>query len=227
MDGTVPQTAPQALNLPQGSHVISVAPTYNGPPGVQYVFSGWSDGGASAHSITVGSGAVTYTASFNTQYQLTVSASPAAGGTVTPASGGFYASGTAVAIDATANSGYSFAGWTGGVTSPTTASTTVTMSGPEKVIANFSSASGTASGITVQTSPPGLQFSVDGGASQTAPQVVNLSQGWHAIAVATTQVGPDGGQYAFVDWSDRGSASHYINVGGGAATATATFEKLQ
>ena len=79
--------------------------TQAGTTGTQYVFTGWSDGGAASHSITVGASAATYTASFKTQYQLTISASPVAGGTVTPASGAFYDSGTVVNIQATANTG--------------------------------------------------------------------------------------------------------------------------
>src|ERR1019366_7719055 len=107
------QTAPQTLSLSQGSHTIAVASPQAGSAGTQYVFTGWSDGGAASHSITVGSSTATYTASFKAQYQLTISASPVAGGTVGSASGRFYASGTAVSINATANTGYSFTGWSG------------------------------------------------------------------------------------------------------------------
>ena len=53
----------------------------------------------------------TYTVSFTTQYQLTMSAGT--GGSVTPASGGFYDSGQRVAIDAAAGAGYRFSAWTG------------------------------------------------------------------------------------------------------------------
>ena len=76
--------------------------------------------------------------------------------------------------------------------------------------------------INIQTSPTGLQFSVDGGALQSAPQTLNLTGGNHAIAVATTQPGASGTQYAFSQWSDSGAASHTINVTG-PATYTATF----
>jgi hypothetical protein len=59
---------------------------------------------------------------------------------VTPATGSYYASGTVVNISATASTGYAFSSWTGTVASPSSASTTVTMSGPESVVANFISA---------------------------------------------------------------------------------------
>ncbi len=106
--------------------------------GTQYVFTGWSDGGAASHNIAVGASAATYTASFETQYQLTISASPAAGGTVTPTTGTFYNAGTVAPIAATANAGYVFSGWTGPVASATSASTTVTMGAAESITANFS-----------------------------------------------------------------------------------------
>lgn len=77
-----------------------------------------------------------------TQYQLTIAASPAAGGTVTPSSGAAFAAGTVEPITAAANSGYQFSGWTGPVANANSASTTVTMNGPETVTANFTSVSG-------------------------------------------------------------------------------------
>jgi YD repeat-containing protein len=141
VDGGFVQTAPQTLNLPQGAHIIAVPTTQAGVAGTQFVFTSWSDSGAASHSITVGPVAATYTATFQTQYQLTISASPAAGGTITPASGAYYNSGTVVSIAATANNGYSFTNWGGNVASPGSATTSVTMSGPQAITANFAAVS--------------------------------------------------------------------------------------
>ena len=138
VDGGAVQTAPQTLNLAKGSHCIAVTTIQAGRAGTQYAFTEWSDGEAAAHSITVVA-AATYTAGFKTQYQLTTAASPAAAGVVTPASGGFYDSGTAVPISAAANGGYSFSNWTSSVANANSASTTVTMSAPEAAAANFNS----------------------------------------------------------------------------------------
>ncbi len=138
VDGGTPQTA-SPVSLTPGQHSIAVA-TQPGATGTQYVFASWSDKGAASHTITVGASPATYTATFTTQYQLTISASPAGSGTVTPATGGFYNSGASVAIGATASSGSSFANWTGPAANPNSASTTVTMSAPEAVTANFSTA---------------------------------------------------------------------------------------
>src|ERR1035438_1995060 len=87
--------------------------------------------------------------------------------------------------------------------------------------------SGLATSITIQTSPSGLQFSVDGGPSQTAPQTLDLSQGSHTIAVASPQAGGSGTQYVFTSWSDGGAASHSITVGTSPATYTASFKRSE
>jgi hypothetical protein len=78
--------------------------------------------------------------------------------------------------------------------------------------------------VTVQTSPTGLQFSIDGGAPQTAPQTIALAAGPHTLAVATTIAGSPGTQYVFTAWSDNGSASHTIAPGATASTYTASFK---
>ncbi|HLJ49984.1 MAG TPA: alkaline phosphatase family protein [Bryobacteraceae bacterium] len=137
IDSGAALTSPQTLLLSPGSHNLAVAAVQPGSTGTQYQFTGWADGTQTAsRSITVGATAATYTANFATQFLLSISASPAAGGTVTPSSG-FYTAGTVVPITATPNAGYIFAGWTGPVVSPTSASTSVAMSVPATVVANF------------------------------------------------------------------------------------------
>lgn len=96
--------------------------------------------GAISHSITVPSTATTYTASFSAQYQLTTAANPSNGGTVSPPSGNFYAAGAIVPLTATPNAGFTFSNWTGNVANSTSPTTTVTMSAPESVTANFTPA---------------------------------------------------------------------------------------
>jgi hypothetical protein len=107
-----------------------------GTAGTQYVFTGWSDSGAASHSITVGSSPFTYTATFQTQYQLTTAASPSTGGTVTPASGTFQNTGSVVTVQAAANAGYQFANFSGALTGSGDPQN-VTMNGPANVVANF------------------------------------------------------------------------------------------
>ena len=194
IDGGAAQTTPQTLNLLPGSYTIAVATPQVPPPflfGTRVLFTSWSDGGAASHSITVGSSAATYTATFNQiQNELTISASPVAGGTVTPVSGGWYDQLTYVPIAAIANSGYGFASWSGvdlggSASDPVN---TAWMIGPVGLVANFLPLTAT----TIQTSPTGLQFTIDGGATHTAPRTLSLSQGSHTIAVMTPQAGTTG-----------------------------------
>ena len=137
VDGTT-YTSTQILTWTVGSsHTIATtSPQTTG--GTQNTFVSWSDDGAISHSVIAGSLAATDTATFNTSYQLTTAASPSSGGTVSPASGTFYAAGTQVNLSATPNSGYTFTSWTGNVASASSASTIVTMSAPQSVTANFS-----------------------------------------------------------------------------------------
>jgi len=225
-DGGTATAAPLVENwVPGSSHTIATTSPQSGAAGVQYVFSSWSDSGAISHGITVPSTATTYTASFNTQYQLTTQASPSADGTVTPASGGYYASGATIPVTATANAGFTFSNWTstgGTFDSTTAASTNFHMpAAPATVTGNFGSASVQ---ITITTSPANLLVSVDGGTSTPAPLVENWIIGSsHTIATTSPQSGGTGIQYVFSSWSDSGAISHSITVPSSPTTYTASF----
>ena len=184
-----------------------------------------SDGGAISHSITVPSTATTYTATFNTQYQLTTQASPPADGTVSPPSGNYYASGATIPVTATANAGFTFSNWisTGGTFDSTTSSSTNfhMPAAPVTVTGNFAAASVQ---ITVTTSPGNLLVSVDGGTFTAAPLVENWVIGSpHTIATTSPQSGGTGVQYVWSSWSDGGAISHSITVPSSATTYTASF----
>src|SRR5208282_2791318 len=89
-------TGPANFNWAVGSnHTVNVtSPQGSGP---QYVFASWSDSGAQSHTIVGPSSATTYTASFTTQYYLTMASGT--GGTASPASG-WYNAGQTVQISA-------------------------------------------------------------------------------------------------------------------------------
>jgi hypothetical protein len=138
-DGGSFVAAPLVETWNQGStHTIATTSPQSGGTGIQYVWISWSDNGVISHSITVPTTATTYTASFATQYQLATAANPSIGGSVTPTSGNYYNSGTVVPLTATPNTGYTFTNWTGNVANSTSASTTITMTAPQSVTANFS-----------------------------------------------------------------------------------------
>jgi List-Bact-rpt repeat protein len=147
VDGGAAQTAPQTLNLTQGTHTIAVPATQAGSPlgpvGTQYVFTGWSDGGAASHSIVVAGSEVTYTATFAVQYLLTTAVSPAGAGSVmaSPSSaGGYYNQGTSVQLTASASAGFQFISW-GGELSGSANPQSITMNAAYSVTVNFSAPS--------------------------------------------------------------------------------------
>jgi uncharacterized repeat protein (TIGR02543 family) len=232
VDGTAAGATPAVANLSQGGmHVLSVASATQHPqPGEQDVFLKWSDGTTStSDAITVPATAKTYTATFQTSYQLNIGASPAAGGAVTPATGNYNGSGTVVTIKATANAGYTFAGWTGNVADPTSATTTVTMNQPQTVTATFNSGLPTpevtwlpnplpgivdgtnlASSLTATASDPKTHVALAGtyaytanGTTVTAATV--LAPGNYNLSVAFTPADT-------VDYNTAGSATNTLTV---------------
>jgi uncharacterized repeat protein (TIGR02543 family) len=150
VDNGAAQSSPVSVSWQEGSsHTISTSsPQTSG--GTTYTFTSWSDSGVLSHSITVPQGGGTYTASFSS-YLLTTSASPTAGGTVSPPGGSYYAPGAVVNLVATPQTGYAFAGWTANVADQR-ASTTITMSSPQTVTALFSSVQVTATAFVYNRS---------------------------------------------------------------------------
>jgi Bacterial Ig-like domain (group 3)/FG-GAP-like repeat/Beta-propeller repeat/Divergent InlB B-repeat domain len=94
---------------PGDKHTLSVSSPQS-TASEQFVFTGWSDGGAATHVFTVPAGAATVTANFKVQYSFT--AYQGAGGTVTPA-GGFFDAGSPITVTATPDSGYAFLSFQG------------------------------------------------------------------------------------------------------------------
>ena len=125
------------------------------------MWTNWSDGGAISHTVAPTTNK-TYTATFRTQYYLTMT--HGTGGTVSPASG-WKNSGATVSISATPTNyqvSYSFTGWTGtgtGSYSGTNNPASITMNGPITETASFTQ---NPVQVTVQTNPAGLSFTVDG-----------------------------------------------------------------
>jgi hypothetical protein len=130
------QAATQFLNLTPGSHTINAPSPQSGAPGTQFVFTGWSDGGAAQHTITATGEPATYTAYFKAQYQLTTAVSPAGAGAVSPASGTYYDSGSQITVSATPIAPYVFTSWSGAA-SGTANSTQVILNVPQSVTAGF------------------------------------------------------------------------------------------
>lgn len=149
-----------------------------------------------------------------TEYTLSTTSVPAAGGTITGA--GTYASGTVVTLTASPASGYTFTGWSGDV-SGTASAVTVTMNASKSVTANFQ-ASSTGGNTTLRIEDNGTTglCSYDGAISNNSGAnngyVVNLSNSagkgvtWHVNAAAA-------GNYS-LNW-------RYVNSGSSNASTMA------
>ncbi|MCZ2147189.1 MAG: S-layer homology domain-containing protein [Bryobacterales bacterium] len=223
VDGASYASSPQSFQwAPGSSHSVNVT-TPQGSNGARYTFASWSDGGAQNHTITAPASAATYTASFQTSYLLTTTASPAGNGAIqaSPSSAdGYYSSGAAVLLTATPNSGFQFAGW-GGSASGSANPTSVSMTAPRGVTASFTS---TAQSVTVNTSPAGLGVIVDGASYASSPQSFQWTAGTsHTISVLTPQSSA-GTRYSFAGWNDGGAQTHAITAPASAATYTASFQ---
>jgi hypothetical protein len=154
-------TTPQPLNWPSGGTCSVSFASPQTSSATQYTFEGWQDGSAAnPRNITVASQAASYSANFNVQYLLTATANPAAGGTVS--GGGFYVPGTTATVTAIPAGGYRLIGWSGASAIAGTMSATVTMNGPQTVIANFA--------INVAPAPPGTYSVTQIIANASAPQ---------------------------------------------------------
>lgn len=129
--------SPQKASYANGDVVIVTA-----TPATGYSFTGWSGdltGTTSPASFTV-SGNATIGATW-TQQTYTVTATQSTGGTivVSPATGPYHYS-DAVTISATPSTGYSFAGWTSGLTG-TSGSQSITVTGNLNLAASWTVAS--------------------------------------------------------------------------------------
>jgi Bacterial Ig-like domain (group 3)/Divergent InlB B-repeat domain len=133
-------TSPHDFTWPQGdTHTVTMATIQPGATtGYRSIFKSWTDATLTpSRVITVGAAATTYTAQFDSQYQITTAVVPAANGYVLPLNGTWYPAGSSVNVSVTPNNGNHLSGWSGPVTNAASAATTVTMSGPVSVTANL------------------------------------------------------------------------------------------
>ncbi len=133
-----------AVNLPQvfrwapgTQHTLTAGSAIGGARGTRYEFVSWSTGPGATQTITVGSSAMQVMATYQAQYLVTTTASPLAGGTVSGA--GWYTGGLFATLQATAASGYLFAGYSGDVNSAEPAQV-IRVTAPLNIVANFTPA---------------------------------------------------------------------------------------
>jgi hypothetical protein len=210
VDGTS-YSSTQTFSWASGSsHTIATTSPQSGGTGVRYVWTNWSGGGAISHTV-VPTTNTTYTATFRTQYFLTMTHGPS--GTVSPSSG-WRNSGATISLSATPTNNnqvsYIFAGWTGtgaGSYSGTNNPASIIMNGPVTENATFTQNNVQ---VAVQTNPTGLSFTVDG-TSYTTTQTFSWQPGsTHTIATTSPQSGATGVRYVWTNWSGGGAISHTV-----------------
>ena len=164
----------------------------------------------------------TVTVNWTTQYMLTTTASPSAGGTIDPPGANWYNSGATVQLTANANAGYVFANWSGDLSGSTNPQS-LTMDAPKTVTANFAlpPVADFSASLTTGNVPLTVQFtdastgaitswSWDFGVGATPPTA--SAQGPHYVTynteglktVSLTVTGPGG--------TDTETKVDYINV---------------
>lgn len=182
-----------------------------------YTFINWTKGGVEvsnnpSYSFTVTeSGA--YVANFSlNSYEITASADPAAGGTVT--GDNTYDYGTVATLTATANTGYTFVNWTkGGVEVSTDASYSFTVTEDGAYVAHFSLNS----------------YTIVAAANPAAHGTVTGAGSYNYGATCTLAATPGQG-YRFVSWTENNvevsTTATYTFTVTGARTLVANFEEI-
>ncbi len=219
-------TSPHTFNwLAAQTHTISVDSLQNGVTGTRHLYASWSNSGSRTQTIAPLIGG-TITASFSTQYFLTMVAN--AGGTVTPASNWFNA-GQSVLITGIPNSGFIFASWSGtggtgsGFYTGTENPRNIVLGGPVTQTANFANPPVS---VTIQTNPPGRTFRVDNGSLQTNTFTFTYNPGDvpHTVLADSIQNGSTGIRYVWTSWSDGGARSHTLVYPGKDTTFVVNFK---
>ncbi|HJZ98768.1 MAG TPA: M12 family metallopeptidase, partial [Candidatus Solibacter sp.] len=108
-------SGPRNLAVNQALNVSAEATISFGTSVTRYVFQGWSDGGAAAHTIPASTpGGTVITAKFTVQHLVSTAFTGRGAITVTPSStDGYYDHGTTVQITAAPASGYQLMKWSG------------------------------------------------------------------------------------------------------------------
>ena len=191
-----------------GTFTYGQSCTVNATAATGYTFTNWTENGNvvstnAQYTFTVNANR-TLVAHFTANtYTITVSANPAAGGTVT--GGGTFTYGQSCTVVATPNANYTFNNWTqnGNVVS-TNASYTFTVNANRTLVANFTYvAPPTNYTVTVSANPTEGGTVTGGGTYQ---------EGQTCTVEATTNVG-----YNFINWTENGvevsaSASYTFTV---------------
>ncbi|SFO27444.1 Listeria/Bacterioides repeat-containing protein/Por secretion system C-terminal sorting domain-containing protein [Chitinophaga sp. YR627] len=170
-------------------------------------------------------------------YSLSISASPAAGGTVTASpNAAAYTAGTVVTLTAAPTSGYTFSGWSGAA-SGTATTTTVTMNSNLAVTASFTASNGGGGGNTLRIDDAATTTSGYCGADGSRQNSYSGADGGYYINLSNSAskgvnysiTVPAAGTYSFVwRYSNGGanvSTTARLLVNGNTAVSSVSFPK--
>jgi PKD domain/Divergent InlB B-repeat domain/Fibronectin type III domain len=209
----------QTFSWPSGtSHTIATTSPQAGGTGTQYAFKGWSDGGAKSHSVAP-TRKTTYTASFGTQYFLTMN-NGSGGSSVSPASG-WKNKGSIVSISAKPANGFAFSNWAGsglGSYSGTNNPGSITMNAPITETANF--VTGPAASVTASPTqvPEGQTATYTISLPQAPSQPVTVHYKMSGTASRGTGTGAD---------YNLGGTFGQVTIPAGQSSATVTLTSNQ
>jgi hypothetical protein len=189
-------------------------------PAAGYKFSHWKGGSKKKVKTVTMNSDRTVTAFFApasiTQYALTTSVEPTAGGSISLSPpGGSYDSGTSVTITATAASGYKFDHWTGAATGTTNPVTITTGSANSTVTAVFVPLTYT---LAICVSP-----------ASSGSVTLNPAGGSYAAGTSLTLTATAASGYQFDHWTGAATGTTNpvtITTGSADSTATAVFVPL-
>jgi hypothetical protein len=211
VDGTT-YTSPQTFAwLPGSSHSLSANSPVSNSSGTQYVWVSWSDGGAQSHTITTPSSSTTYTANYQTQFQVTYSQTGCSLPVSLPSAEWVTANGSAVG---------SF---------PTTVSSS---DGETQCLLQSSSSAGPVKASTVRSATYKVQYYLTVVSSYGNSTIKGLyDAGSTATFTVTSPVsGGAGTQYLFTGWSSSDAGgysgmdkSHSVTMNG-PITETASWK---
>ena len=190
---TTPSVGTHAYN---SGDMVSILAT----PNSGYQFVKWTgdvaDPNNASTTITINNDETVRANFERVQYTLTIQDTE--GGSTSPAAGSYtYYSGDVVSISATADAGYNFVNWSGDVSDPNAASTTVVMDDDKTISANF--ASDTTYPLTITASPSA------GGTTDPIPGTHNYAENEMVQVTAIPNSG-----YHFVNWTGDASGTDSV-----------------
>lgn len=208
-----PQTYPWTVG---SNHTVDVVTPQQAGATSRARFDRWSDGGPQAHTITVPTGPVTYTATFVRQHNLAWSVNPVGSGTIVlnPAtSDGYYDEGSNVSVDTVANPGSYFVAFSGDL-SGASRPQTLAMSAPRTVTANFAGCTFAPTPTSLALGPAAGTGSVAINTAGSCAWTATSNANWLRITSATSGTGPTTVSIAFGSNTTGTTRTTTLSVGG-------------